>query len=345
MLLVAAITMSAQTWRLIHAPLGYNTTNIIEVMAFGFDGKESCFTFVDETKQLASVKRVALAQGTPLRWHNDITADYGDGTFSYKELKGDTVYFEMLGLQKIRENNLGNRRGVYLNEQALKVTGLSEDATELKIGDGIPIAGIIKDFQTGNITQAPSPVLFSYETFEKEFPWMILLEVQGEPFAAYRQVQEVYERIAKVDFEGKFIDQQIEESFASQKRTSQIVIVFTVIAILISLLGLIAMSTYFVRQRSKEIAMRKVHGAKKSEILTKLICTFLGYVLIAFVLAVPIIRYFMQEWLSDYSYRISLSPLIFIAAGAFCLLVSFISVYWQSRTAANANPVKYLKNE
>ena len=63
--------------------------------------------------------------------------------------------------------------------------------------------------------------------------------------------------------------------------------------------------------------------------LSQLILTFLGYVFIAFVIAVPIIWYIMNRWLSDYSYRISLSPWIFITAGAFCLLVSFVSVYWQ----------------
>jgi len=71
----------------------------------------------------------------------------------------------------------------------------------------------------------------------------------------------------------------------------------------------------------------------------------LGYVCIAFVIAVPLVWYIMSRWLSDYSYRISLSPWIFLAAGGFCLLVSFVSVYWQSRQAAHTNPVDSMKNE
>ncbi|GHU63888.1 hypothetical protein FACS1894123_07620 [Bacteroidia bacterium] len=104
-------------------------------------------------------------------------------------------------------------------------------------------------------------------------------------------------------------------------------------------------STFFIRQRIKEIAIRKIHGADNFEILFKLIRVFLGYVLIAFVIAVPVIWYIMRQWLDDYSYRIGLSPLIFIAAGAFCFMIAFISVYWQSRVAANANPVKAIKSE
>jgi putative ABC transport system permease protein len=345
MLLVAAITMTSQTLYLIHAPLGYNTTNIIDQWTLIFDTRESIFTFVNETKQLACVKRVALAQGTPFNGGNNWSMEYEGKNISYQVLRGDSSYFEMFGLQKIRDNHLGSP-GVYLNRQALKENELSEDAPELKLGrETVPIAGIIQDFQVGNITRTLPPVLFYYETFEQEYPWEVLIEVQGDPFTAYKQVQAVYERITKVDFEGKFIDRQVEESFASQKRTSTIVIIFTVVAVLISLLGLIAMSTYFVRQRSKEIAMRKVHGAKRTGILMKMVFAFLSYVLIAFVIAVPVIRHFMMQWLSGYSCRIRLSPLLFIAAGAFCLLVSFVSVYWQSRAAANANPVKYLKNE
>jgi putative ABC transport system permease protein len=255
----------------------------------------------------------------------------------------------MLGLQKLRENHSSAANSRYLSQQALKETELSEDAPAVKFeGDWeIPIAGIMKDVQLGNITQNLSPILFGYNTFEGEYdyPWEILVEVQGDPVFAYNQVKAIYERITKLDFEGKFIDEQVAESFASQKRISTIVALFTFIAVLISLLGLLAMSTYFVRQRTKEIAIRKVHGAENFKVLSELLRVFLGYVLIAFVIAVPISWYIMRHWLDDYAYRIRLSPLIFIAAGVFCLLVSFISVYWQSRRAANANPATAIKSE
>ena len=114
---------------------------------------------------------------------------------------------------------------------------------------------------------------------------------------------------------------------------------FTFVAILISLLGLIAMSTYYIQQRSKEIAVRKVFGSTGKQVTAKLVRSFLMYVAIAFVIAVPIIWYFMGNWLTNYSYRIKLSPWIFIAAGAFTLLISFLAVLSQSIKAANADPI------
>ena len=120
-------------------------------------------------------------------------------------------------------------------------------------------------------------------------------------------------------------------------------LVFSAIAILISFLGLVAMSTYFIQQRSQEVAIRKVFGSSDRQILAKLTRSFLLYVGVAFVIAVPIIIYFARVWLSDYAYRIPLSPLIFLAAGLFCLLVSFAAsfaaVFFQSYRAATQNPV------
>ena len=104
------------------------------------------------------------------------------------------------------------------------------------------------------------------------------------------------------------------------------------------------MSTYFILQRSQEVAIRKVFGSDNRGILVRLVGTFLTYVGIAFMIATPLSWYFMKQWLADYSYRIALSPLIFIVAGLFCLLISFLAVFFQSWKAANANPVESVKN-
>lgn len=173
---------------------------------------------------------------------------------------------------------------------------------------------------------------------------MILIETQGDPFMAQKEISRVYEKVTGLDYEGYFMDERLRNSYDSQIRLAKIVIVFSVIAILISLLGLLAMSTYFIQQRSREVSVRKVFGSSDGQILRKLVFTFLNYVLIAFVIAIPIIIYFMRKWLSDYSYRIELSPWIFVAAGLFCLLVSFISVFFQSYRAATSNPVDSFRN-
>ncbi|MCC8142892.1 MAG: FtsX-like permease family protein [Tannerellaceae bacterium] len=172
-----------------------------------------------------------------------------------------------------------------------------------------------------------------------------MVEVTGDHRNAYNQVKEVYERVTRLDFNGVFADEQVQSTFENQIRLSRMVSVFAFIAIVISLLGLLAMSTYFIQQRSREIAVRKVFGSTSKQVLSRLVFTFLNYVFIAFVIATPVIWYLMREWLNGYSYRIPLSPLIFITAGLFCLTISFITVFWQSMEAANTNPVISIKTE
>jgi len=355
MMLVASITMALQTWHLIHAPLGYKTADIINVTTDNFKDKGEIAVFANEVKQLASVKQVGFAQGNPLKGVNNNTVRYNGKSIGFMILGGDSAVFKILGLQMLKDYHLGsaissnNYTHFYFSRQAMKETGLKEGDTEIrftgKVNWTMQVEGVIGDIQLYNITHGVEPVLYFFSNPDSTYTWNLLIETQGDSKVAFQQVKQVYERVLKLDFTGKFMDDLLKESLASQQRTSKIVILFTAIALLISSLGILAMSTYFIRQRTKEIAVRKVHGADNIRMLSQLVLTFLGYVCIAFVIAVPLVWYIMNRWLSDYSYRISLSPWIFLAAGGFCLLVSFASVYWQSRQAAHANPVDSLKSE
>lgn len=346
-LVAASITMVAQVNHLIHAPLGYKTTNVMDVPVESYKSKKDIETFANEVSQLASVKRIAFSQGTPFNRGNNSTEEINGKQVSFQVFKADTAFLSILGIEIIRDNHLAGPKKVYLNQQAMREMELPEDSPSIKVwGQEIPIAGIVKDFQLSNIMYQKKPVRLLIKNDIKEWtPYNVLLEVEGDPVESYKDIQEIYERIGHVGFEGKYIDTQIQESFAAQERTSRIVSIFAFVAILISLLGLLAMSTYFIQQRSSEVAVRKVFGSTNSQILYRLIRTFLVYVLIAFVIATPIIWRFMQQWLSDYSYRIELSPLIFIAAGLFCLFVSFVTIFIQSYQAANLNPVESIKNK
>ena len=355
MMLAASITMAAQTWHLIHAPLGYKTADIINVPADNFKDRGEIRAFANEVKQLASVKRVGFAQGNPLNSWNNNTVRYNGKSIGFMILGGDSAVFDILGLKMLKDYHLGSAISsndyshFYFSRQAMKETELKDGVTEIRFPENgnwtIQVEGVIEDIQLFNITHGVEPVLYIFSNPDSTYTWNLLIETQGDSKVAFQQVKQVYEQVVKLDFNGKLMDDLLKESFAAQQRTSKIVILFTAIALLISSLGILAMSTYFIRQRTKEIAVRKVHGADNIRMLSQLVLTFLGYVCIAFVIAVPLVWYIMSRWLSDYSYRISLSPWIFLAAGGFCLLVSFVSVYWQSRQAAHANPVESMKNE
>mgnify|MGYP002907299593 CR=1 FL=1 len=212
--------------------------------------------------------------------------------------------------------------------------------------EATPIAGIVRDFQQGNITDETRPAMVRIDERKDLYPWSVLVEVEGNPYTAFEKIRDIYKNASGgLDFDGTFLDEQVQKSFEAELRTTKIVSIFAGIAILISMLGLLAMSTYFIQQRSQEVAIRKVFGSDNRGVLLRLISSFLIYVGVAFIIATPVIWYFMNQWLSDYSYRISLNPLIFVTAGVFCLFISFVTVFFQSHRAANANPVDSIANK
>ena len=348
--LVAALVMGMQINHMIKAPLGYNTDDIlVSYNVFRSDNERSLAT--DRLRQLPCVKSVGFSEGTPFNGGNNLTGVYEGKSLSFQQLVLDSATFKMFGFEIKKDNHVASASETwswYLTEKAFKAMELSEDAPtfDLKGNNPVPVLGVIKDFHLRDITSETPPVMLRFKDFSKpnSWPWNILVEVQGDPYTAYKEVSKVFEDVSKIDFEGKYLDQQIQETFEAQIRLVKIVTIFACIAILISLLGLLAISTYFIQQRSQEVAIRKVFGSDNRAILIRLVRTFLNYVGIAFLIATPVSWYFMEQWLSDYSYRISLNPFMFIAAGLFCLLVSFVSVFFQSWRAANANPVNSVKS-
>ena len=110
------------------------------------------------------------------------------------------------------------------------------------------------------------------------------------------------------------------------------------------IMGLFAMAAYYIQQKRQEIAVRRVFGASRREMLARLVRSFMTLVGVAFVIAVPIAAWGLGRWLEEYSVRIALSLWIFLAAGLFAAVVALLSVGWQSRRAADADPVESLKN-
>ena len=141
------------------------------------------------------------------------------------------------------------------------------------------------------------------------------------------------------------LDESIAETFEDQQNTLKIISLFTLIAIVISVMGYVGMSLFFIRQRQKEIAIRKVMGSTSREVLVLMLRTFSIPMQISFVIAVPISWHIMRDWLSNFSYRIALSPWIFAVAGFTCFIISLLTVIIQSWRAASENPINNIKTE
>ena len=359
-LIATSLTIGLQIRHLISAPMGYNTADILDISTEIFLGKKQIAQFREELLREPCIEAVALGCGTPHDRGNNNTMQYGpDRMIGFQIFIGDSTYFRILGLERLRDNHLATREdgnnALFVNQYALQALGIAEDATNFKVGENYTynydIAGVYRDFQLGSALDELQPVLLKYydspeEFLKKAYPWNILVKIHGDKTAAYNTVKSVFERISDgAVFTGaEYIEQEIEADYAQQRRILHIVGIFTLVAILISALGLVAMSTYYIQQKEQEVAVRKVFGSTRGEVLTRLVGNFMRLVGAAFVIAVPVAWYLLERWLQDYSVRISLSPLIFLASGAFAAAVAFVAVFWQSSRAADSNPIDSIKN-
>lgn len=146
-------------------------------------------------------------------------------------------------------------------------------------------------------------------------------------------------------FEYSFLDEEFQKNYVAEERLTAIVGYFTVIAILISCLGLFGLGTFSAEQRTKEIGIRKVLGASVSGIVALLSKDFLKLVLIAIVIASPIAWWAMNKWLQDFAYRVSISWWVFVIAGIAAILIALFTISFQAIKAAITNPVKNLRTE
>ena len=147
------------------------------------------------------------------------------------------------------------------------------------------------------------------------------------------------------DFQYKFVDEQYAKKFGDEERVGNLATVFALLAIFISCLGLLGLSSYSTMQRTKEIGIRKVLGANVSSIVNLLSIEFIKLVLIALVIAAPIAWFGMDKWLRDFAYRTNISWWIFVVAALGSLIITLLTVSFQAIKAALMNPVNSLRSE
>jgi putative ABC transport system permease protein len=146
-------------------------------------------------------------------------------------------------------------------------------------------------------------------------------------------------------FEYRLLDAAYDELYVEEERLGKIFKYFSILTILISCLGLFGLAAFIAEQRIKEIGIRKVMGAGVAQILTTLSGSFLKWVVIANIIAIPVTYYVMSRWLAGYAYHARLSPWIFILAAVISLFIALVTVSFQTIRAAYRNPVEALKYE
>jgi putative ABC transport system permease protein len=208
------------------------------------------------------------------------------------------------------------------------------------------IIGVLKDFNYKTMTEPIVPLLI------KNGPYfsICLLSLHTTDFnTLHKTIQDIKTASAELSpsfpVEITFIDQAVENLYQSEIQFRRTFSLFAGCAIVICCLGILAMSLFACQHRIKEIGIRKVNGARISEVLVMLNKGFIKWVAIAFVIATPIAYYAMNKWLQNFAYKTELSWWIFALAGLLALGIALLTVSWQSWRAATRNPVEALRYE
>jgi putative ABC transport system permease protein len=146
-----------------------------------------------------------------------------------------------------------------------------------------------------------------------------------------------------IDFH--FLDNDYDNLYRTERRMGKIFGYFSLLAILISCLGLIGLSSFMTQRRTKEIGIRKINGAKSVEIFSLISKEYILWVMISIIIACPIAWFVMNKWLQNFAYRVSIGWWIFALAGVIALLIALLTVSWQAYRAASKNPVEALRYE
>ncbi len=344
-MLTSALVIWLQLHHLIHAPLGFNAENLYYVNSPM--GKSQ--TVRSLLEKMPFVESVGEYRGTTFSNYNSQmrSVTKGDKMVTLFTTDMDTTAFRLYGLQILKDYG-PTSDGYYLNEEAMRRFGFGNDEREMPWGkdEKKPISGVLKDFHRVNVLGDYEPFAISVREHVDEPNFLVRTSGDRQAISAFEQTMKELD-VPEDDLRWyvSSIEENIADTFEEQQNTLRIVSLFTLIAIVISVLGYVGLSLFFIRQRKKEIAIRKVMGSTSGEVLLLMLRTFSVPMLVSFVVAVPISYYIMSDWLTNFSYRIALSPWIFAVAGFTCFIISLLTVVIQSWRAASENPVNNIKTE
>lgn len=339
----------------------------------GYDQKNLAFVYMkgDVNTKFNAIRYDLISSGaitSVTRTNSPVTDVWnGDDTYEWATKKqgspklnaalyhSDNNFAKTMGLPIVKGRDINtdiyptDSTAILINESAAKIMGFADpvgQAVTSKEGNW-HIVGVVKNFLPGTpfgslypiIIQGPGP-----------HHWFGTMSFRLNPNRSVANNMKTIGAILKKynpdnPFDPWFVDQTNEGKFEGTKRIGSLASIFAGLAIFISCLGLFALAAYMAENRTKEIGVRKVLGASVTSISTLLSKDFVKLVIISFVIASPLAWWAMHNWLNGFEYHIRISPWIFIATGAFSMLLAIVTISFQSVKAALANPVKSLRSE
>ena len=229
-----------------------------------------------------------------------------------------------------------------INESAEKILGFDDPIGQRF--DNKVIVGVIKDFNIQPLNFPVGPVIINNNP--EAITTMSVRIAPDNRTETLNFIRETYKKHRDGrDLSYQYFDDIIDQKYQADIRLKNMIIAFAILSIVISILGILGMAVFSIDRRTKEIGIRKVTGARSSEIIILLNLEFLKWVVIAFLIATPVAWIVMHKWLQNFAYKTAFSWWIFTLAGLLAIVLAIVAISWQSWKAATRNPVEALRYE
>jgi len=354
-LMIGVFTVYQQIQFVQTKSLGYDKNNLIEFFMV-IENRDQINTFVEEAKKIPGIENISSGN-TPINHQNRTSAVTWPGKNPEEDLSfylynGYYDLIETMGMQ-VREGRTfartyqGERQKAILNATAAQTIGLEQPLGKtITLWDEVEleVIGVVEDFHFRSLHEPIQPLIFRF--MPDASPVLIAKLADGKEQEALASLQSLYQRFnPDVPFSFEFLDQQYNQLYIAEQKVAMLSQLFTVLALLISCLGLFGLALFIVKQKRREIGIRKVLGASVANITAFLSKDFMQLVLVAILIATPIAWYFSDQWLQNFAYHVELKWWVFALVGILTVVIAFLTVSVQSVKAALANPVEALKNE
>lgn len=353
-LIISALIIMQQMTFIQTKDMGFKRDHIVTLWINDWDLVNNMTVFKEEIKKVPGVLKVTSSSNLPnnitnlnlISWPgkpDEISWDIYGGTvgFNFTELY-DIEIIEGRGFSRELDEGMG---AVLINETAARTLPWEDPIGRelIRWRDTCRIVGILKDFHQHSLHQKIEPL----QLFLNENERFVSIKISGENIE--RTIAEIKKKkmvfSEKYPFTYSFFDHEFDKAYRSEEKSAELAKWFTLIAIIISCLGLYGLATFTADQRIKEVGIRKVLGAKVFNLVFILSRDLTYLVIISFVISAPIAYYIMQQWLNDFAYHISIDLFTFLSTLIIMILVSWITVGYRTFRVASCNPVKALKDE
>ncbi|HOO98377.1 MAG TPA: ABC transporter permease [Bacteroidales bacterium] len=347
-LITCSIVIIMQMEYITNKPIGLDK-DVIEIRIPG-QYREKAGVFKEELMSSSLVRNVSCVNASPVLEHYLLSLQYQqDGTekqYTLAGFSGDEDYLDVLGIKLLEGSNLTPTTA---NKCLINRSFTRFFPDRELLGRGIPgmedkiIAGIVEDFHYSGLKSMVEPAFISFDNRGS----FLLVKASGNNTNQLRElISEIWtELIPGYPVNIESIGDRFEWFHRDNQRFLKLIISCSLISIFLSMIGIFTISYQQARLRTKEIGIRKINGANLADLLLLINKDLLRWILIAFSLAVPVSWYAMHRWLENYAYRTTLSWWVFVLSAIIILVISILTVSFQSYRAATRNPVEALRYE